>query len=209
MPTAFPVWMAWNAILAVVPLILAIALFVRPRAGRTLPLWPVAWWRALWCAGLLAFLAFLPNAPYVITDVVHLTSDLEHAQGSSASTLAVVVLYALLVGIGLAAYAASLALVRQELQRRSFGPAVVIGVELALHALCALGVLLGRYARFNSWELGTRFDDVTGHLFSRLDRPVSWSLLIGMFVVLVAGATCMRAFGVGLLVEWRALRRHD
>ncbi len=57
-------WMGWNLLLALVPLALALLLF-RGRRERT----------ALWWLGTAAFVAFLPNAPYVMTDVIHLFTD--------------------------------------------------------------------------------------------------------------------------------------
>src|SRR5439155_22630333 len=53
-------WMGFNLALAAVPLVLAVVLF-RGR-GRRGPIW--------W-AGVGVFAVFLPNAPYVMTDVVH------------------------------------------------------------------------------------------------------------------------------------------
>src|SRR4051812_24343730 len=54
-------WMVWNLALAAVPVFLAMALF---RPGRR---HGVGWW-----LGTALFVLFLPNAPYVLTDVVHL-----------------------------------------------------------------------------------------------------------------------------------------
>ncbi|MEB3293706.1 MAG: DUF1361 domain-containing protein, partial [Synechococcales bacterium] len=47
----------------------------------------------------------------------------------------------------------------------------VTGVEISLHALSAIGVYLGRFLRFNSWDIVTNpedlffsvVDDLTGH----------------------------------------------
>lgn len=188
-------WMVWNVALALVPIGLAWLLFRHPeRAG-------VTWW-----AGLVAFVVFLPNAAYVITDLVHLPGDLTPYRGHMVMTLAVVGQYALLVAIGLAAYTGSLVLLRRDLQRRGASSSFVMTVELGLHALCAVGVLLGRYARFNSWDMGTRPGAVAAHLGSRLDHAVSWGLLIGMFLVLVASSFVARAAGAGLAHELRELR---
>src|SRR4029453_16226898 len=57
-------WMLWNLILAAVPLLLAVPLFRHPgRRG------PGGW------LGLGVVVLFLPNAPYVVTDLVHLRGD--------------------------------------------------------------------------------------------------------------------------------------
>ncbi len=54
-------FMVWNLYLAAIPAVVALLLFRRP-ASRS-----VAWF-----AGFGVWLLFLPNAPYVLTDVVHL-----------------------------------------------------------------------------------------------------------------------------------------
>jgi uncharacterized membrane protein len=54
-------WMGWNLLLAAIPVLLAWVLF-RPARRRA----------ALWWLGLAVFVAFLPNAAYVLTDAVHL-----------------------------------------------------------------------------------------------------------------------------------------
>src|SRR6478736_5332776 len=51
-------WMSWNLLLAAIPMLLAVLLFHRPRRHSVL------WW-----GGVAAFVLFLPNAPYVVTDL--------------------------------------------------------------------------------------------------------------------------------------------
>ena len=65
-------WMSFNAFLATVPAVLAVVLFHRPRA-RT-----VTWW-----VGVVAFGLFLPNAPYVVTDLIHAGALVDRFTGSS------------------------------------------------------------------------------------------------------------------------------
>jgi len=188
-------WMTWNVALALAPLALAMLLFGQ---GRRRTVW---WW-----IGAAAFVVFLPNAPYVITDAIHLSGDLAAVRGETAITMAVLLEYGILISIGVCAYAASLHLLRRDLLERGYPAAAVRGTELALHAACAVGVLLGRYARFNSWDLGTRFDDVAGHLGTRLDRPISWALLVSTFTMLVVCSMLARLLATGAAVEWSALR---
>ncbi|MGL4883991.1 MAG: DUF1361 domain-containing protein, partial [Waterburya sp.] len=55
-------WIVWNLFLAFIPLALSFWLFVRRNIKRSL----------LWWIGLVVFIAFLPNAPYLLTDIIHL-----------------------------------------------------------------------------------------------------------------------------------------
>src|SRR3954449_9240989 len=56
-------WLAWNLFLAWIPFLLALLLYERARVGAS--------WRVLPPLGLL-WLAFFPNAPYLVTDLKHI-----------------------------------------------------------------------------------------------------------------------------------------
>jgi uncharacterized membrane protein len=133
-------WMTWNLMLALVPAALAPLVF-RHRGERT----------ALWWAGLGLFVLFLPNAPYVITDLVHLRGDVLDARNDAAVVGAVLPVYAAFIGIGLVAYAFCLSELGRYLDRIGLA-ARRASIELGVHFLAAIGVVLGRFARLNSWE---------------------------------------------------------
>jgi uncharacterized membrane protein len=129
--------MYWNLTLAAVPAVLALVLFRRQaRAG-------VAWW-----IGVGVFVAFLPNAPYVLTDVKHYAFDVAMHGRHDAITH-----YLVLFGAGLAAYVVSMWRCTRFLALRGASASVVVAVNLAACGLCAVGVYLGRVGRFNSWDL--------------------------------------------------------
>ena len=133
-------WMTWNLLLATFPAVLAPLVF-RHRGART----------GVWWAGVALVLLFLPNAPYVVTDLVHMRVDVVHADTNMAVVYAVLPVYAAFVVAGFAAYALVLSEVRQHLGRVGLARWAT-PVEVALHAVCAVGVVLGRVARLNSWE---------------------------------------------------------
>jgi uncharacterized membrane protein len=143
-------WMAWNLVLAVVPLALAVALF-RQGVER----------RVLWWAGVVAWLAFLPNAPYVITDVVHLFDDIRSTHSDLVVLGLHVPLYLTFFAVGFGSYVGALELARRSWKSGTPGVRWVF-VELALHGLCATGIYLGRVLRLNSWEILTRPRAVVG-----------------------------------------------
>ncbi len=133
-------WMTWNLLLALFPAVLAPAVF-RHRGTRT-----AAWW-----AGAALVLLFLPNAPYVITDLVHLRGDVLLADTNMAVVYAVLPVYGAFVVAGFASYAVVLSEMRRYLAAGGLAR-WALPVEVVLHALCAVGVVLGRVARLNSWE---------------------------------------------------------
>lgn len=171
-------WMGWNAFLALVPLVLARWLFGR----RERPRW-------LLIAGGAVFVAFLPNAPYVLTDVLHLPRDLHHVDGWVAAGL--LAQYLTLFAIGFAAYVLSLVRLERWLADRGVSRRAVLFTDLALHALCAVGIVLGRVFRFNSWDLvanpGGLLDLV------RVPQPRTVVVLFVLFTLLAGGAAVARA----------------
>ena len=132
--------MLWNLYLAAFPAVLAFVLFRAPeRLG-------VGWW-----AGFVAWLLFLPNSPYVLTDVVHLVDEM-HASTSRESAYAYLATYAVYLSAGLVSYVVSLQLFRRFLHR--VGPrALVLPILLVVHGLCVVAMYLGRFMRFNSWDV--------------------------------------------------------
>lgn len=173
-------WMTWNTLLAVVPALIAMPLF-RYRGHRG----------PLWGAGLVAFLLFLPNAPYVVTDLVHLRGDVALAGTDAAVYAGVLPLYGAFIAIGFGCYALSLQEVGGWLARTG-RPHLVGAVEVGLHALCAIGVLLGRVARLNSWETVTEPDSTVTRALDTLTWRGSPIVLVALFVVIWLGHAVTR-----------------
>jgi uncharacterized membrane protein len=173
-------WMGWNLVLALIPLGLARFLFGhRPR-----PAW------LLWTGGAV-FVAFLPNAPYVLTDILHVPDDMALAHDSPWLAAALLAQYGCLIGIGFAAYVLSLVRFERWLAERGLSRGAVLGIDLSLHALCAVGILLGRVFRFNSWDVLTDPRGLLGTLTVPAPRTVA--VLFVLFVALAGGAAVLRA----------------
>ena len=133
-------WMGWNLILAFVPLAIGAILF---RAGtrRT-----VGWW-----VGFALFVAFLPNAPYVMSDLVHLPADVRAASSMKVVLFGLLPLYACYILAGLQAYVLSLGLLRKYMRTTGSGR-YVVAVDVVAAFFAAVGVFLGRVDRVNSWD---------------------------------------------------------
>lgn len=155
-------WMAWNLFLALLPLGLSVWLF---RQAKTRS---VVWW-----ATALIFVAFLPNAPYVLTDLIHLVEELQQTSSLFIGTLLLIPKYVVFVLIGWMAYVLSLINVGYYLKRQGLGR-YILQMELLLHALSAIGVYLGRFERLNSWNLVTHPHHVAVSLVENLldHRPL-------------------------------------
>jgi uncharacterized membrane protein len=136
-----PFFMVWNSVLATVPLALACVVF--RRGVRAVG--------PIWWTGFAAFVVTLPNAPYVLTDLVHLVDTANHGV-----LLRTAIAYAAFVSVGMLAYTVSVARFSAHLRRLGMSLGRTLAAEGALHALVAIGVLIGRYGRWNSWDLGLR-----------------------------------------------------
>lgn len=133
----FGLFLAWNLVLAAVPLAASTALVRADRHGAPR--------LALWALGAV-WLAFLPNAPYILTDLVHLAKrppvPFWYDLGMLLSA----------AGVGLLAGYVSLADVQGVLARR-WGAAAGWAASVGALFLSAFGIYLGRVLRWNSWDV--------------------------------------------------------
>ncbi len=161
-PGGFP-YMLENLVLAWIPWVLgAVVARTRSRLGlaMTFPPW----------------LLFLPNAPYVVTDLLHLQPRPPVPDWFDA------LLYGFFAVTGCALAWTSLSMVRERLARELD----TLKAELALGGIALLtgfGVYLGRFERWNSWDVVGRpaalFDGLRDALCL---RAAAFSLLFGLFV---------------------------
>jgi len=190
-------WMLWNTILAWIPVLLAVALF-RRRSDRRGPLWWV---------GVALFGLFLPNAPYVVTDLVHVGPTVAWLGPGAPVATTVYPLYAVFVASGFVAYALALRMAGRYVTRIGLDH-WRLPLRLGTHAVVAIGIFLGRWPRLNSWE---PFTD-PGQSLHRIGEALSWSraplLIVVLFVVTAAGHFVTRAVLEALLTSARRWRSH-
>lgn len=173
-------WMAWNLVLALVPWTLSLYLF-RPtrRPG------------AAWVCGALACLLLVPNAPYILTDVVHLPPSIRREPSDAAVLLVVFPVYAALFAIGFGTYCDALRRCTRYMTARGWARSPW-AVELPVHALSALAIYVGRIHRFNSWDLIQEPADVLAHAFAGFTRPMAMAGIVVMFTGLTVGQAVLR-----------------
>jgi len=135
-------WIIWNLFLAFIPFALSFWLYRRRSTSRTL----------LWWVAFAVFFAFLPNAPYLLTDIIHLIRATRSGYSALVLTLIFIPLHLFAILSGFEMYVISLLNQGHYLKRIGLEK-YIIGSEIATHALCAVGVYMGRFRRFNSWDL--------------------------------------------------------
>jgi len=184
--------MLWNLYLAAIPAALALVLFRRPT--RTGP----AWWLTFG-----VWLVFLPNAPYVFTDVVHMFHDLRVAPARGRASV-VLLTYAVFAAAGLASYVVSMQLFRRFLHR--VAPRRLIApILLTVHGLCIVAMGLGRIVRLNSWDVVLAPRSVLASVL-HVPHPFTIALLGTMFVVVGVSAYAMAAVADKALAQLRRLK---
>ncbi|MBN1139483.1 MAG: DUF1361 domain-containing protein [Anaerolineae bacterium] len=165
-------YVAWNLCLAWLPLAFAY-LALRPGQARLLRL-----------AFGLAWLLFLPNAPYLVTDLIHLP------YGSGIPILYDVVLLFAAALCGLALGLVSLRWVQAAV-------AAWLGAwpgrlfVLVVVGMAGFGVYLGRYLRWSSWDVllspAALARDIWLHLIHPVQHWQAWALAL-LFAILLAFA---------------------
>ncbi|MEM7714570.1 MAG: DUF1361 domain-containing protein [Cyanobacteria bacterium P01_A01_bin.68] len=168
-------WMTWNLFLAFIPLVLSVWLFRRIKKSRS---W--VWW-----LGFAVFYAFLPNAPYLLTDVIHLIDDIRAIQSVWMITLVLIPVYLLVILTGFEAYVISVINMGHYLNR--IGKSQwILGMELITHALSAIGIYWGRFLRFNSWDFVTQPDAVITQGIEEILGKQPLVIIAISFVILTA-----------------------
>ena len=173
---AYPLgFLRWNLALAWVPFLAAMGAHAAGVQPRHIAIPAVAVLGAVW-------FAFLPNAPYIVTDVVHLREP-----------GVVLPLDVFLIGgfaaIALALGVVSLRLMHDTVQRLAGG---IVGwiVTFAAVAGAGLGVWVGRVWRWNSWDLldgpGERLEALARAVVNAEHHARSMTLAAGVALVFFA-----------------------
>jgi uncharacterized membrane protein len=142
-----------------------------------------------------AWLLFFPNAPYLMTDLMHL-----RVQNNRLLWLDLTALQAF-AWTGLALGFVSLALVQRIVARR-FGRAASWCFACATIAASAFGIYLGRFRRWNSWDAVLDPTGVAADVGRTLLHPFANAHVIAYCAVL--GAFLFTAYVV--VSAWTGLR---
>lgn len=152
----------------------------------------------LWWLGFLAFIFFLPNAPYVLTDIIHFYEEIRHNYSVWVLTLALIPQYLIFMAIGFEAYVLSLIYLGYYLRRHGWGR-FILGAELILHALSAIGIYLGRFQRFNSWHVITQPDELVMSVMQDLTRTRPLLVTVVTFVVITVCYWLIKQVTLGIM----------
>ena len=175
-------FLVWNLFLAVIPFALSTMLGTARGPLRARLLVPVG----------AAWLLFFPNAPYILTDLFHL----ERRVGVPYWYDLALILSCAWNGLMLAY--ASLADMQGLVQRRLGTGAGWAFATVAL-LLSSFGIYLGRYLRFNSWDVLanplTLFFDILNRILHPFSFPGTWGVTLVFGLFLLVGYGTVRLLG--------------
>lgn len=156
------VYLLWNLFLAWVPLFFVL---VARRYQASQQISTKAQQAIIYsCLGL--WLLFFPNSPYIITDLIHLTESQSHLLWFDSVSFFIVALAGLATGLY------SLYVAHQILRRHTnkFWAWSIVSMSIVLSGF---GLYLGRFVRFNSWDLFTNPIFLFRKSFQELQNPLA------------------------------------
>ena len=166
----FYLFLVWNLFLAVIPFAITAYLMSTPKLNK---FWLVFWF-GVW-------LLFLPNAPYIVTDLLHLKI-------SNTPFLWLDILVVLSFACnGLLLFFMSL----KDMKGILFSLMKKTKVNYSITSILFLtgfGVYLGRFLRYNSWEILSNpkylFIDIVNIIIQPFSNSEAWlfTLLFGSFL---------------------------
>jgi uncharacterized membrane protein len=168
-------YLIWNLFLAWIPMILGYAL-VRQLRHK-------AWSSWTGISLTLAWLLFLPNSFYMVSDYIHLQDMVRSNVLFDSLTFTLFILNGLILGY------TSLYMVQSQLRRRisRLQSEAFVGVLLLL---CSFAIYLGRDLRWNSWDVlinpaGILFD-ISERVIDPLAHPAAF-VTTSLFFIFLAG----------------------
>lgn len=163
-------FLVWNLFLAVIPFAITTSLISNPKSNKISLILSFGVW-----------LLFLPNAPYIITDLLHLNNSPEHLLWLD---VLVIVSFAF---NGLMLFMLSLSDM-EKLLKLHFNPKIMFPIMLSIFGLTAFGIYLGRFLRYNSWELINNptalFSDILQIIFQPNIEAWIFTLTFGAFLAM-------------------------
>jgi uncharacterized membrane protein len=160
------VFLTWNLFLAFVPYV--ISSFMQQNIGRKKN-------RLMFCVLFIAWVLFIPNSFYIITDLFHLGSFDNIPLWYELAMILSFAWNGLLLGI---------LSVRQmeRMLEQQLGKQTEVFFIYPLMFLNALGVYIGRYMRFNSWDVITSpfhlVRDIARFVMHPIQNKYDWGMVI-------------------------------
>jgi uncharacterized membrane protein len=166
-------YLFWNLFLACLPFVISAVLLFYNRRKKLSPV--------VFTSGVVIWLLLLPNAPYIITDLIHI------GYGHTSTVLYTIVLIFTCAFTGLALGMHSLSHMDQVFKSHfSYRTASVF--LIASMFLASVGICFGRFMRFNSWDIvihSGNFLQIIGGIFMHPELYTYVYIMTGTFFLFI------------------------
>ena len=148
-------YLLWNILLAFIPLVLSLIVLFQPKKGIIN--------KIIFIVGLILWLLFIPNAPYLVTDIIHL------GEIKAVPVLFDTFLLFNTALLGLVIFCLSLEHIEKIILEK-FSKVKTFLMTTFIILLISFGMYLGRFARFNSWDIFTNHQSLFGHIWGVISQ---------------------------------------
>lgn len=160
----------WNLFLAFIPWLISSVIVLKGLNNKLMLI-----------IAIFSWLLFFPNSPYILTDLFHLRVR------SSAPIWFDLVVILSFAWTGLLYGFLSLMDI-EELMQKYFSKTLVNLLTILFFFIVSFGIYLGRYLRWNSWDILSNSFGLFGDIFDRLmnpfDYPGAWGMTVFMGILL-------------------------
>lgn len=169
------VYLLWNIFLAFIPFLISSILLWSVNKNKLK--------NPLFIIGGILWLLFIPNAPYIITDLIHIGE----VRAVPALYDSFLIFTSAWVGLLLGLY--SIHHIEQILKKRYSQKVTYITLGVIM-LFISFGIYLGRFLRFNSWDIFEKplsFINGIGNIFSRSSNykeALLYTLLFLFFIIM-------------------------
>jgi Predicted membrane protein len=163
-------FLVWNLFLAILPLLFSL-LAEKTRKKNLVIIFSILW------------LLFYPNAPYFVTDFIHITRKNFFIDGNYYDLEQWLILITVSLGFLISLFSGFVSLdkIKAKLFKNKKGLEILFIIITSL--LSGYAIYIGRFLRFNSWDI-LRPISLMKSLLQDLDKfAMEYSLLIGIFIV--------------------------
>lgn len=161
-------FLVWNLFLAVIPFAMTTIMISKPKTNKL-----------TFLVTFMIWLLFLPNAPYMTTDLFHISNS-----NNPLLWLDVLVILSFAVN-GLILFYLSL-LDMEKLLLQYIRPKFIAPIVFTVFGLTAFGIYLGRFLRYNSWEIINQpsaiFSDILNIIVQPNTEAWLFTMMFGSFL---------------------------
>jgi len=173
-------FLVWNLFLAWVPFWIAYTWFKRLGFQK-----PLKDWKSWTLAGI--WLLFFPNAPYLITDLIHLSGRFNPPYWSDTLLFFGMAMNGLILGVYSLFYMHRAA--AQVFSKKMSW--IMVGWAVTA---CSFGVYLGRVQRWNSWDLLTQPYPLLKDALLSLANPLALKMTVGFSLLILIVYIVLKTF---------------